>query len=421
MRLGKSPQAIIASEVVAAYETVVVAPANAVENWKREYTKFGSTKNLNLRKYFYSYDYVTDNLDLLKTVHPNIDLLILDEYHYLKEPQSARTKAIFGESGLARNSHRVWALSGTPMPNHAGELWVILSAFGATTLKYDSFVNRYCIVFDHEIRGRYVTDRRIGGIKKEMVPELRELLSGVMLRRLKSEVWGDAPSIDFQDYPMRPGKVELDPETRKKLDDELEVAKQELNSGQYGDGSAQWGVPINLTDAQILGRLELLAKATPTLRRINGLKKVVPVANIVAEELEVGAYEKIVIFGVHTEVIEGLARRLAKYGVVTITGKTPQSERMNIADQFQDDDNIRVFAGNIKAAGVSIPLWKADQEFFIEQDWVPGNNAQAAMRCDYYDRKKVLSIRNACIANTLDERISAVLTRKSKDILSVVG
>ena len=64
----------------------------------------------------------------------------------------------------------------------------------------------------------------------------------------------------------------------------------------------------------------------------NGMQKVAYVAELIAEELRNNAYEKIVIFAIHRDVVEGLRQRLKEFGAVTLYGGTPDKQRQKNID-----------------------------------------------------------------------------------------
>jgi SWI/SNF-related matrix-associated actin-dependent regulator of chromatin subfamily A-like protein 1 len=165
--------------------------------------------------------------------------------------------------------------------------------------------------------------------------------------------------------------------------------------------------------------LEALASSVSTLRRYVGLQKVEPVAELVASELKSKAYEKVVIFAIHRDVIEGLRIKLSKFKPVTLYGGTvPESRQRNI-DKFMNNPKTQVFIGNIIACGTAITLTSAHQVIFLEQDWVPGNNAQAAMRCHRIGQQHPVAVRFIGLADSLDEKISRVLKRKTEDLTEI--
>ena len=55
----------------------------------------------------------------------------------------------------------------------------------------------------------------------------------------------------------------------------------------------------------------------------------------------------------------------------------------------------------------------------LEQDWVPGNNAQAVMRLHRIGQTKPVMCRVVGVADSLDERIAQVLKRKTRDLTEI--
>lgn len=421
MGLGKSAQAITAADLAQCSRILVLCPAVARENWKREFERFSTAG----RKFtvieskaktwershslICSYDLAA--IIPTKDAHP-FDLLILDEAHYLKSIAANRTKAVLGKDGLIRRAAKTWCLSGTPAPNNASELWPILYTFGVTSLQYDDFVDRYC--------NGYVGPRgfQITGTKASTTPELRNMMAPILLRRRKDEVMKELPPIFFQDLAVEASDVDLNehssftqyifPQNRQaELWERLTNERKVLSTTLDATGVAR---------RDGMKALEALAESVSTLRRYTGLQKMPAIAELIKSELEANAYEKIVIFAIHRDVIEGLRTRLAKFGAVTLYGGTDPAKKVKNIDKFQMDPKCRVFIGNIQACGTAITLTAAHNVLFAEQDWVPGNNAQASMRCHRIGQTKPVTVRFAGLANSIDEKISQVLKRKTRQI-----
>jgi len=409
MGLGKSAQAIRAS--INFHSILVICPASAKINWQREFWKFGKIKAYiggsddvyHLHHIICSYEYAVKHKDFLYGSGP-WDLIIVDESHYLKSHDSSRTAVILGKNGLIHRSKRMWLLSGTPSPNHAGELWTMLYTFGHTKLSYDGFVARYCN--SHRTAG-YYSRIQITGSNTKHTPELKNILKKVMLRRMKKEVLPELPPL-FHSVHYLTGKLDDPfknlPELKDKMRIELERIKEEID------------FKIEPSDDKLLSVLKLMSGSVSALRRYHGLKKVTPVAKLITEELELGLYDKIVVFGIHTDVIYSLEKLLSKFRPVTLTGKTNMLHRQLAIDRFQNGPDHQIFLGNIQAAGTAITLTAAHNVIFIEQDWVPGNNAQAAMRCHRIGQERAVSVRHVCIPNSFDERVTSILTRKTQEL-----
>src|SRR3990167_7209714 len=205
MRLGKTPVAIHAADRINAQRILVLCPAVARTNWSREFAKFSSrARSISVflsgdqAKSKPSTDILILSYDLTQSKEISsglrarrYDVLILDESHYLKSPDAARTKAVLSATGLVHLASRVWCLTGTPAPNHSAELWTTLRVFGRYSKGYDAFVSEFC-----ETRATPYGVKIIGN---KNVAQLRELLNPIMLRRTKAQVRPDLPQATYTD------------------------------------------------------------------------------------------------------------------------------------------------------------------------------------------------------------------------------
>lgn len=429
MGLGKTPQAIRAADRAGALRLLIVCPAAARINWAREFRRFDPARpELHISRDgknppppgvsgITSYDLAV-RFQEKKAWGGDFDIIVLDEAHFLKSLDAKRTQAILGREGLVRRAGKVWALTGTPMPNHPGELWIWLRVFGRTTLNYRAFTLKFCEFAPGG--GPYDPMPQIVGAKKLAIPELRRLLAPIMLRRKKEDVLKELPPISFGDVIVERGKVNLlehasflpwlIPENRtRELAEKLAMEEQRLDTET---GAVGLGAPG-------LQMLEAMAGSVATLRRYVGLQKVPAVIDMIKFEFENDLYKKIVIFAIHRDVIEWLRRELRKFRPVTLYGKTDPERRQKNIDRFQTDPKCKIFIGNIMAAGTAITLTAAHNVLFIEQDWVPANNAQAAMRCHRIGQEKPVTVRFVGLADSIDERITYTLKRKTRDIVAI--
>ncbi|CAB4121033.1 HepA Superfamily II DNA/RNA helicases, SNF2 family [uncultured Caudovirales phage] len=425
MGLGKSCQAITAADIANLHKIVVVCTAAGRINWQREFAMWSifdrpvcalfTAKDLGSSSLegivIVSYDLLTNPKVLAHLKKTKWDLLILDEAHYLKERTAKRTKAIYKQ--LAPQASRVWRLTGTPAPNNASELWTHLHSSGIYQRGFHDFVDRYCTGFDSGF------GLKITGSKN--LPELKGLLKQIMLRRKKEDVMKQLPPISYHNMVVEPSPVDEDLFFADKfIGSSREAFHAELK--QKNDAlKALWAQSQGSrgqTDSRI-SVLEGLSTPMSTLRRYIGLSKVPEVAKILAEELESGALDKVVIFAVHRDVIVSLRDALKKYGVeVYFGGMTPEKKQRAI-DRFQNQDKYRVFIGHIVAAGSTITLTRAHEVVLIEPSWVPAENAQAVMRCHRIGQEKPVRVRIYSVAGSTDEDINAALRRKIADLTKI--
>jgi len=426
MGLGKSAQAIRALEKLPCpAPSLVVCPAVARRNWAREFIKFGiefphshviekaqDLQSWNLRSHLIiSYNFAPQLLLWLQEKQKKFftgqikvfSAVVCDEVHMLKNMQSQRTKTVLGSEGLARYGRRFWALSGTPMPNHAGELWTLLYTMGATKLSYWKFVEKFCNTYGGFSKVGW-SPTIVSGTKKSAIPELRKVLAPVMLRRQVKDVDIDLPPLIFSD-PITLEKPERIPDA-------------DFTDGELKNLKAQRIQLLGIQQDHGLTAeaLTLLAPSVATLRRYTGLMKVEGVSKLVNDELLHKAYDKIIIFAVHKQVIRSLLARLWLYGPVSITGETSPHAREVRIKNFMTLPKCKVLIGNIQACGTAINLTAASQVLFAEQSWTPGDNAQAVKRAHRIGTRETVFVRTCSLDESMDARINEVLKEKTESI-----
>ena len=336
----------------------------------------------------------------LKFVHWG--LLVLDECHYLKNP-SNRTQAIYGhrgDKGLQGYADKVILLSGTPTPNHAGELWQHYRTFwsssltttppgakAARPLTQTEFEDRFTRYRD-TVFGRQVTGSKNVGV-------LRDALAPVVLRRRKAQVLTELPPLQLQD-------IALDRPSR------LEPAAEQLRLSLE-----------KLQDNEVLRVLQTPDGPIASIRQDLGLTKVAPTILWVQERML--STRKLIIFAWHHLVIKQLRHGLLDFNPVVVTGETSPAERTEAIDGFQYHANIRIFIGQILAAGTAITLTAANEVLIVEPSWVPGENVQAICRAHRLGQRDSVLASFLYLPGTLDERIMQVFRRKAAEIGELQG
>lgn len=423
MGLGKTIQVIAACNDIMAERVLVVCPAAARINWQREFETWGmffkkpsvlsKLSDKTVMRMICSYDYVARNYEKMEG---DWDVVIFDESHFIKTPKTRRARGCYGRIGLVRKAKYVWCLSGTPAPNNASELWTMLYTFGVTRLNYNDFIDRYCNTIEHTY------GKQIIGNNKNFIPELKEMLNKVMLRRKKEDVLKELPPISFENLAVEPGAVDIEMQASflqyiYPKDEMDELATKLIREQRIVEGY----IKENRMGFTGLKGLAGISDSVSTLRRYTGLQKVQPTIDIVSQELDDGAYEKIVIFAIHRDVIVGIqdAFKAKGYQPVTLYGRTNPKTRQRNIDKFQNNPKCRVFIGNIVAAGTAITLTAAHQVLFVEQDWTPGNNAQAAMRCHRMGQENKVFVRVMGVVDSFDERIARIIKRKTEDLTEI--
>lgn len=409
MGVGKTAQFIRALDLVGAMRVLVICPAAVRQVWVGEFEKFARIRrrilkgrdiqdlNLWLRDRAHvlilSYEMAAKWGKRIEDAKRQVDAIVFDEAHYLKNKDSQRTLSMLGQEcdgahGLARLGVHVWFGTGTPNPNDAADIWSLLRFCGGTPLNRRIF------------RDRYYTQRL--GVhsaqhtpRPEMVPELKQAIRSCSMRRTKAGVGLQLP-------PIWLTNVTVDGDTREILD----LLRQH-------DGLEQ-----AILDAIEKGGLSFIdAQHVATLRRLVGEAKAFEYLEMLKGEFDDGR-GKTVIFGIHVAALRRISEGLSKHGVrcVEFTGSSSERERLEAVRAFQDDPDCRAFVANIRAAGTGLTLTAGAEVDLFESSWAPADNAQALMRVHRIGQTRHVQARFISLANSIDVVVNETVERKTRNI-----
>ena len=406
MGLGKTIQALGLINLTPAIKRVlVICPASLKRNWKREAQKW-LTRDLPIRiieggKARWSADgaqFVIINYDILakhaKTLRMHEwDLMILDESHAIKNYKAARTRQIIGwtdrygaGSIVPIPASRKMFLTGTPVMNRPIELLTTLQCLTPKTFpNWQGFVNRYCSSeWGYETFGDGFGGNS-GGASN--LGELSDMLrQSCMVRRLKGDVLKELPPKRRQVLDVRDSGRAIS----KALAEESRVLSelQGLPKGQR--------IPF-----------EKIAEA----RHATSDAKAPEVITHIKQALD-GGSEKIVVFAHHHSVM-GALQEAFKNQCVRFDGQTSLDMRERAVRLFQESRQIRVFIGQIKAAGTGITLTAASHVVFAELPWTPAELVQAEDRCHRIGQADHVLVQALVVPKSIDARIAELLVEKA--------
>jgi len=323
------------------------------------------------------------------------DLLILDEAHYLKTIDSQRTRAVFGGGEnrefehLASRCAYVCGLTGTPLPNRPREAYTLARGLCFDSIDWmseEKFSIRFNPSEQKETKdGRLYIDERVGR-SGELQARLR---ANFMVRRLKREVLPQLklPALDIV-------HVEEDQHIKAALRAEsmLDIDPENLEG----------------VDAAIMGQIS-------TVRRMMGIAIAPHAADYVDMLLE-GGEEKVVVFAWHTQVLDILCKKLARYNPLRIDGSTPPSKKQAVIEAFRSPVH-RLIVGNLLSMGTGTDgLQEVCQRgVAAECDWTPGNNEQAIDRLDRMGQSGEVLFDFLVAKGSFSERVLGTSLRKKQD------
>ena len=315
-------------------------------------------------------------------------VLVVDEAHCIKNDsvRARRTLELLGATSKTDSGGpgAAYLLTGTPMANRPRDLFNLLKAVRHPLAKsFYTYARRYSAAYDNG----YGLDTE----GASNVEELARTVSGVMLRRTKSEAL---------DLPAKVRSwVPVDVPIKR-------VRGIEQRALDYlKDNPARSGP----TWVQFLG---LLNRARHDL----ALVKALATADFVTDCVDAG--QKMVVFTSYTGVVDVIRERFGDR-CVTLTGKDSAKRRDKVVRTFQTDESVRVFVGNLLAAGVGINLTAGTHVVFNDLDWVPANHWQAEDRVHRIGQNESTFATYLHAAGTLDEPVAALLEQKAAIIATL--
>lgn len=423
-RVGKTGAAIIASDYVLAGKILTITTASGRAVWRRGYDAWSM---LDRRPQIITPAKCELQSDCVIVGWPDVanpkvrsalmrvpwDVVKLDESHYAKNHEAKRTQAVYGDfqkdghfldtsTAITGNANAVWCLSGTPLPHSPADAYPMLRALAPERLaadparewpdvtKHGDFLHRYCIVKMKKISNFNRIPVVIGG---RNLAELQARMNGFFLRRTQ------------EDVGIRPPSYEIMP---------LIVSDRMKRSVE---GSLDAGRIIAAAEA---GDTRELDMHLGPLRRLTGEIKAHALVDAVSEEIKLGL-DKIVVMYWHRDVGHILKDGLSSYGVVGIDGATSANNRSSAEQRFLHDPSIRVFLGQIQAAGEAIDLSSAAELIFAETSLVPKDMAQASLRVTNHSQARLPRVRVVTMEGSIDEAIQSRLMMLWTNIREVLG
>lgn len=424
MGLGKSRIAIVATGESSDSTILVVCPASLKINWEREIHMVypedevavltGGDTDIARGQLTMQTAWIVVNYDILdkhkewlveKAKVGDIGAMIMDEAHYIKDTKAIRTKAALA---VAFHMKQVYCLTGTPVMNRPIELFALLRAVKHPLAYKDgesvsalrkAYGKRYCGAYFRQLGyGRGFWDET-GATR---LPELREMVKSVFLRRLKNEV------LDLPEKIVSIVPTTLDAEYQKKYDSAWDqyLAWLEAHPDEGKDIH-------NVMSAQALIELG-------KLKQVCSLAKVDRITADVENAIEQGS--KVIIFSQYTKTIVELRNKMSgkKIRCVTLTGEDDQDQRQKAVDSFQQDGSD-VFIANIKAGGIGLTLTAASIVMFADMEWSPEIHRQAEDRAHRIGQTGTVNVYYYIAENTIEEDIIDILTAKQETIGTLTG
>ncbi|MDO4741548.1 MAG: SNF2-related protein, partial [Eubacteriales bacterium] len=376
--------------------SIIVAPTSLLYNWMAEIRRFAPELRIvvgegqqvqraqtiaalaaqqgDIDVYITSYPLIRRDIAALSRV--DFRFAILDEAQYIKNAMSVGAGAVKQLRAKTR-----FALTGTPMENHPGELWSI----------FDFVLPGYLLSFA-QFMHRFGTGEEADVLRRRIRPFLLRRLKGDVLRELpeKNEIEMLADMTEEQRRVYQASLLRLRPQMETML-----------------GGRNRMQVLAAITELrQICGHPSLVL---PSYAASSG--KLDLLLDILPGALEAG--HRALIFSQFTRMLRILQRRLEAVGVqcLYLDGETPPKRRLELVDQFNGGEG-QVFLISLKAGGSGLNLVGADTVIHFDPWWNPAAEDQATDRAHRIGQKNTVNVIRLITRGSIEEQVVRLGARK---------
>jgi superfamily II DNA or RNA helicase len=368
MGLGKTIEAIavmahLSQEGKSAF--IVVCPASIVINWMREIEKHSQLKPVMVHgadrvRSFLQWQNeggvaITTYETIQRLKHDQlekIDLLVVDEAHYVKNPKAQRSQTIYS---MTNRSENVLYLTGTPLENRLLEMVNLVGK-----LQPD------------------ITKNMENSVQHLDSKTFQEKIAPVYLRRNKEDVLAELP--------------------------DLTQVEEWLPFGNEEDKIYR--------DAVLTGEFMLMRRAGWQGKTKNKSPKLNRLIEICDEAAANG--KKVIVFSFFKSVISTICTELGGRTLTPITGEASSAQRQEILDAFKSSKEKNVLVSQIQAGGIGLNIQSASIVVFCEPQVKPTLETQAIARSYRMGQTQNVFVYRLLTENSIDERMMEMLESKQK-------
>ena len=368
MGLGKTIQAIatmVSLRNTGATHFVVVCPASVLTNWCREIRKMsrlsvtkvhGADRAEALQSWIKTggvavTTYETTGFFKLDAGF-KFSLLVVDEAHYVKNPEAQRTKNV---TNLSDHTERLLFMTGTALENKVDEMISLIKILQPTVAS--------------SVRGMEFLSS---------APEFRSKVAPVYYRRKREDVLKELPDLIENMEWCTMTSVE-----------EAVYEDAVLNKGFAAARRVSWNVDDLKDSSKAMRMKEIIEEAEDDGR-------------------------KVIVFSFFLDTIKKITEMLGKRCYGPINGSVTPQRRQDIIDDFDKAPAGSVLAAQIQAGGTGLNIQSASVVILCEPQFKPSTENQAISRAYRMGQTRNVIVYRLLCEDTVDERITALLESKQE-------
>ncbi len=377
--------------------SLIVCPMSLVYNWENECEKWNLSSKVVLvlgsseeRKqiindinpdekalYITSYDSLRRDVELYNT---EFRFVIADEAQYIKNQFAQKSEAI-----KSLRSEINYALTGTPIENGLSDLWSIFDFLMPGYLSsYGRFKSRYESLIAHD--------------DYEALDTLKKRVAPFILRRTKKDVLKDLPD-KIEDFYY----CKMDNKQKEVYESYVGMLKEDLNNG----GNNVLALLTRLR--QICITPELIYQEPFENTKIN------MAVDIIRSSIE--GNHRILLFSQFSQSFPIISKLLDRMNIkhFILDGTTKAKNRIEMVEEFNKNDEIKVFLISLKAGGTGLNLVGADTVIHLDPWWNSSAESQATDRAYRMGQTKDVTVIKLLCKDTIEEKV-VELQKIKKDL-----
>lgn len=366
MGLGKTVQAIasmVSLKNTGATHFMVVCPASVLPNWCKEIatksklrvTKIhGPGRDAAFREWVKAGGAAVTTFETTGYCKPDekfkFDLLIVDEAHYIKNPEARRTVNL---KKLGLHASRKLFMTGTALENNVDEMIELISI----------------------LQPQVAADiRKIAFMSS--APQFRKRIAPVYYRRKRDDVLSELPDL-----------IESKEWCTMTVAEEAEYEKCVLAKNYAASRRVSWNVD--------------------DLQKSSKAKRLLELVEMAAED-----NRKIIVFSFFLDTIKKVQELLGTRCVQPINGSVSAQRRQEIIDGFDKAPGGTVLPAQIQSGGTGLNIQSASVVIFCEPQLKPSIENQAVSRAYRMGQSRNVLVYRLLCENSLDEKIIDLLAQK---------
>ncbi|HBZ78227.1 MAG TPA: hypothetical protein DEO39_05950, partial [Clostridiales bacterium] len=347
---------------------LVICPASVIVNWCREieaksdltaYNLHDKDRDAHFRTWSEEGGVAVTNYESLENHFVieedfDIDMIIVDEAHYIKNTEAKRSKNVLH---LCDHTDRILFMTGTPLENNVNEMIRLMDY-----LQHD------------------VAQRAQQVSMTAYADDFKDKISPVYYRRKRESVLSELPDLtDIKEW------CDMTPEDERAYEDDV-------LTGSFMDVRR-----VSWRNADYL----------------NTSAKVQRLREIVEDASEDG--RKILAFSFFLDTLEKIRTIFGEKCIGVINGAVPVEERQNIVDTFEAAPAGSILAAQIQSGGTGLNIQSASVVILCEPQYKPSTENQAIGRAHRMGQTRDVLVYRLLCPNTVDERMIEIIENKQAE------